>query len=54
MLYKIKVRLTLKVNEITVTGNRLVNVANVRELSGNVMNSVTTEEVIKENVTPTL
>lgn len=49
-----KVKLTLKKNAITVEGLRNFTIANVADLAGNVMNSVTTQVSFEENVKPVI
>ncbi|QOK25900.1 Ig-like domain-containing protein [Cytobacillus oceanisediminis] len=46
------VRLTLKANGISVSGDHQVTVSGVKDLAGNVMDSVTTIETLNENTPP--
>ncbi|MCM3162728.1 Ig-like domain-containing protein [Metabacillus litoralis] len=46
------VRLTLKADAISVSGDHQVTVSGVKDLAGNVMDSVTTIETLNENTTP--
>ncbi|MED4587001.1 Ig-like domain-containing protein, partial [Brevibacillus choshinensis] len=48
------VKLTVKPNSVSLTGERAVTVANVKSSAGVVMDTVNTTEVITENVAPTI